>query len=567
MPFDGIVTRAVALELKEMLLGGRVDKIYQPTNTELSMTIRSRGQNVTVLFSIHPSYFRLHITEAKFQNPETPPMFCMVLRKHLQGARIESIKQHELERIVTFHFKTLNEIGDEEEKTLIVELMGKHSNVILVNEQKQMIIDCIKHVPPTQNSYRTLLPGAAYKLPPTQNKLSLLEADEEQFIRKIDFNSGQVDRQIVNNITGISPMIAKEFIQRAHLGAESAFKREYRALKEEVLTNEFTPAIYENKREDFHVIDISYMTKKQLFTSTSNMIDTFYKHKAERDLVHQLTRDVQRIVRNELKKNERKKRIHEQTLQKAQRKNDYQKMGELLTAYLHLVKQGDASVRVIDYYDPEQRELVIELETDVTPSENAQRYFTQYKKLVHAEKRAEKELQKVSEEIDYLETILQQIELANLSDIAEIREELEEGGYIKKQKKRKKKSQKPEPEKFTASDGTTIYVGKNNRQNDYVTQRLAHKEDTWLHTQNIPGSHVVIKSAEPSEQTIIEAAKLAAYFSKAQQSESVPVDYTKIKYVQKPTGAKPGFVTYRNFQTVFVTPSKEIVDQLQYHRE
>lgn len=562
MPFDGIVTNAVVTELSDSLCGGRINKIYQPNQFELLFVIRHKRTNYQLLFSIHPSYARFHLTERSFQNPEEPPMFCMILRKHLANAIVEKVEQYDLERIVSIHFKGFNEIGDPVTSILYIEIMGRHSNVVLVNENKT-IIDCMKHVPPAQNRFRTLLPGATYKMPPQQNKLSLLENSSEQFIRRLDFNAGNLDKQVVQTVTGISPFVAKEFVYRAHLGAEKTYMGQYENMQRTVSKKQFAPRIYENKREDFHVLPIEHMKSKQAFSSVSEMLDTFFAYKAERDIIQQQTKDLQRIVRNEIKKNKRKIDIHEKTLKRAQRAEKWQRHGELLTAHLHLVKQGDETVRVVDYYDPEQKEIDIKLESDKSPSENAQRYFSTYKKLLQAEKIAQVELKKAKREIAYLESIIQQIEHALHEDLHDIREELEREGYIRKQKQRRHRRQKPNPSQFTSTDGTTIYIGRNNRQNEYVTHRIAHREDIWLHTKDIPGSHVIIKANDPSEQTLKEAAQLAAYFSKAQQSESVPVDYTKVKYVQKPTGAKPGFVIYRNEQTLFVTPSKELVEQLR----
>src|SRR5690625_1123690 len=381
MPFDGIVTRAIIQELNETLLGGRINKIYQPTNTEVVMTVRNNRQNHTLLFSIHPSYARLHLTEDTYRNPKEPPMFCMLLRKHLSGAIFEGIEQHDLERIITFEFRARNEIGDAVPKTLMVEIMGRHSNVILLHENKEVIINCLKHVPPSQNRYRTLLPGAAYKLPPPQHKLNILEINDETFIRKLDFNTGKLDRQIVQTLTGVSPMIAKEIVYRAHLGSESTYREEFNTFQQEVKERVFKPAIYQNKKEDFHVIPISYMDEKEQFKTVNEMVDAFYSNKAERDRVKQQAKDLERLVTNELNKNERKLKIHRRTIQKARHAEKYQKQGELLTAHLHLVNKGDQSITVVDYYDPEQSELTIDLQTDKSPSENAQQLFRKYRKL------------------------------------------------------------------------------------------------------------------------------------------------------------------------------------------
>src|SRR5690625_4552314 len=285
MPFDGIVTRAITEELNEEIVGGRINKIYQPTNTELVITVRNNRKNYTLLLSIHPSYARFHLTDDSYRNPGEPPMFCMLLRKHIGGAIIESIEQYDLERIVTFRFRAINEIGDQVSKRLIVEIMGRHSNVVLLHEQKDIIVNCLKHVPPSQNRYRTLLPGAPYKLPPSQNKNNLFELEAEKFIQQLDFNAGKMDRQIVQTLTGVSPMMAKEIVHRAHLGSAATYGKVFSTFQTEVKEQRFEPAIYENNKEDFHVVPMSYLKKKQFFSSANEMADAFYSNKAERDRI------------------------------------------------------------------------------------------------------------------------------------------------------------------------------------------------------------------------------------------------------------------------------------------
>ncbi|OZU90379.1 hypothetical protein CIL03_04325 [Virgibacillus indicus] len=567
MPFDGIVTRAVTEEIKEELIPGKITKIYQPTETELVFTIRSQGKNHTLLLSIHPTYARFHLTEDKYTNPKEPPMFCMVLRKHLSGAVIEQIEQHGMERIVTFSIKTRNEIGDTTYKTLVIELMGKHSNVMLIDKEKGHIIDSLKHVSVSQNRYRTIMPGHDYKLPPMQDKLNPLEIDGESFIKKLDFNAGKIDTQIVSMLVGFSPFIAKELVSRANLGSPDFYMKKFLEIQDQLNNKQFTPAIYQNHKEDFHVLTItSFIGDKELFSATNSMLDQFYSGKAERDRVKQQAKDLYRFLKNERDKNERKMKKHKKTIKKAEGAERFQKLGELLTAHMHLVKQGDSSVTVLDYYDPEQNELTIELNTHKSPSENAQGFYKTYQKLKTSKRVIEKEIMKTQEEINYLEQLMQQIDVASVEDIEEIRQELREEGYLKKQSKKgklKNKPKKPVPEEYIATDGTPIFVGKNNKQNEYVTTKLAHRDDIWLHTKDIPGSHVIIRSKNPSEETLAEAAKIAAYFSKSQASSAVPVDYTKVRHVKKPNGAKPGFVIYDNQKTLFVTPDKKLTELLK----
>lgn len=566
MPFDGIVTRAVTEELNQEIIPGKITKIHQPTLTELVLTVRSQRKNHTLLLSIHPTYARIQLTKDTYTNPQEPPMFCMVLRKHLSGAIIEGIEQYGMERIITFSIKSRNEIGDITEKNLIVELMGKHSNVMLIDKEKGHIIDSMKHVSMAQNRYRTILPGQDYKLPPMQDKLNPLEIDGETFTKRLDFNTGKLETQIISNLVGFSPFIAKEIVSRANLGSAKRYSEEFNNIQQQILNNQYAPIIYRNKKEDFHVLPIASFTGEQeALTTTNEMLDQFYSGKAERDRVKQQAKDLYRFIKNELNKNNRKMKKHLQTMKKADGADRYQRLGELLTAHLHLVSKGDSSVTVIDYYDPEQKELIIDLNLNKTPSENAQGFYKTYQKLKTSKQMIEKEMIKTQREINYLDQLLQQIDVASVADIEEIREELRQEGYLKRQAKGKKKNKpkKPAPEEFTATDGTQILVGKNNIQNEYVTTKVAHRDDIWLHTKDIPGSHVVIRSKEPSEETLLEAAHLAAYFSKSQGSASVPVDYTKIRHVKKPNGAKPGYVIYDNQKTLFVTPTKKITDQLK----
>lgn len=565
MPFDGIVTKAVTEQLQEKLIKGRIDKIYQPTETELLLTIRNHRKKFTLLLSVHPSYSRFHLTEEKFINPEQPPMFCMHLRKYLIGGIIENIKQKEMERIVTFNIRTRDELGITTFHHLIVEIMGRHSNILLVDEKKEKIIDCIKHIPPFQNRYRTLLPGHEYISPPDQGKLNPLNITKEQFLKRIDFNAGKIDRQIVQAVEGFSPFIAKEVTDRTKLGSAERYWKHFNIIKEKILHQKYIPTIYKNAREDFHVLPLrDFSGEQETFSNVSKMLDKFYAGKAERDRIKQQTRDLKRFIQQEVRKNERKLELHHETIMRAKEAERYQKYGELLTAHMHLVKKGDKDITVVDYYDPEQKEITIPLQQDQSPSQNAQRFFTRYRKLQEAREYAQIEIQKTKTELNYFEQLLHQLEHARTEDIEEIREELREEGYWKKQKvKRKRKEKAPKPEKFLSSDGTPIYVGKNNRQNDYLTQRLANRRDIWLHTKDIPGSHVVIRSENPSKETLLEAAILAAYHSKAQYSESVPVDYTEIRYVNKPRGAKPGFVTYVKERTLYVTPDQTTVKMLK----
>ncbi|HLU21959.1 MAG TPA: NFACT RNA binding domain-containing protein [Bacillaceae bacterium] len=568
MPFDGFFTRAMVHELSDLLQSGRIGKIYQPFKNEIVFTIRSDRKNHRLLLSAHPSYARIQLTEDTFENPNEPPMFCMILRKHLEGAIIENITQVEMDRIIIFDIKGRDELGDIAYKQLIIEIMGRHSNIILVDKEKNTIIDSIKHISSAVNSYRTILPGAKYILPPAQNKDNPLAATEFDVLKKIDFNSGKLDKQLVNQFAGMSPILAKEIIFHAGLANRETLPQAFIQFMDRFKKHDYLPTITAtNKTEQYYVFPIAYLKgEEKHFSSLSQLLDRFYFGKADRDRVKQQATDLERFIKNETEKNVTKIKKLKATLKDAEKADYYQLLGELLTANMHLIKKGMKEISVVNYYDEAGEQIVIPLEPRKTPAENAQRYFSKYQKAKNAVEIVKEQIEKAEAEIQYFESLMQQVESASTKDIEEIREELAEEGYLRsKQKKanKKKSNAKPILDKYVASDGTEIIVGKNNKQNEYLTNKLAARDEIWLHTKDIPGSHVVIRSKEPSEQTIKEAAILAAYYSKAKTSSSVPVDFTKIRYVKKPNGAKPGFVIYDNQQTVYVTPDEDTVKKMR----
>lgn len=565
MSFDGMVMRAVAHETNEVLKGGRVTKIYQPYSTDLLLVIRSGGKNHQLLLSANPSYARVHITQESYANPKEPPMFCMLLRKHLEGSIVEEIKQVENERIVHITFNARNDLGDMTTRTLIAEIMGRHSNVMLLNENS-MILDSIKHLSPSVNRHRTVMPGQDYVAPPEQNKVTPFNLNRDEFLRHIDFNAGKLGNQLVQAFSGISPLIANEVIHRAGLATRSTLPDAFSSVFEDLYHHKYTPQMVLSSKEYFSVVSLSHIEgERKSFDSVSELLDRFYYGKADRDRVKQQTNDLDRFLSNELKKNEKKVKKLSKTIQEAKSADKYQLLGELLTANMHMVKRGDSQVEVQNYYDEEGGTVTIELNPQKSPSENAQQYFKKYNKAKNSIEVLEEQIVKAHEEMTYLEQLLQQLTSASPRDIEEIREELEEEGYIKKRskKQKKKKTTKPQLDTYESTDGTEILVGKNNKQNEYLTSKLAARSETWLHTKDIPGSHVVIRNQDYSEQTLLEAANLAAYFSKARESGSVPVDYTQVRNVKKPNGAKPGFVTYDHQSTIYVTPDEDLVYKMK----
>ena len=568
MAFDGLFTRAITHEIENSLYTGRISKIYQPSKYEILLHIRANGKNQKLILSSHPTYARMHLTNQNYDSPAIPPMFCMLLRKHLEGGFIEKIEQIDLERIIQITVRSRNEIGDESLKTLVIEIMGRHSNIILLDTKTNVILDSLKHVSLAVNRHRTVYAGAEYVAPPAQHKINPLQIETaDDFIRPLDFLSGNMDKQLVGAFMGISPLFAKEVVKKAGMANEKALSEAFFSIQTPLLSHAYTPTmITANGKEFFYLFPLTHLQgEEKTFSSVSELLDRFFFGKAERDRVKQQAHDLERFMQNEKNKNEKKLIKLEKTLQDAGKADKYQLFGELLTANMYALKKGDKDIEVVNYYDEDGGTVKITLDPLKTPSENAQRYFQKYQKAKNSVAVVEEQIEKTNEEILYFDSLLQQMEAASSKDIEEIREELAEEGYVRnrKTKNAKKKPTKPVLDKYVASDGTEIFVGKNNKQNDYLTTKFARRDEIWLHTKDIPGSHVVIRSLEPAEETLLEAAKIAAYYSKAKESSSVPVDFTKIRHVKKPSGAKLGFVTYDNQQTVYVTPDADIVMKLK----
>jgi predicted ribosome quality control (RQC) complex YloA/Tae2 family protein len=568
MSFDGLFTRAITNELSSLLKGGRINKIHQPYKNEIILAVRANGVNHKLLLSAHPSYARVQITNEQYDNPNEPPMFCMLLRKHLEGFIIEDIKQAGLDRMIIFEVKGRNEIGDISYKQLIVEIMGRHSNIIIVDKNRNMILDSIKHISFAVNTHRAIMPGHEYVMPPQQEKMNPFEAQEEDVLRLLDFNAGKLDKQLVSNFAGVSPILAREIVFRAGLANRTTIPKTFVSLLSELREHNYKPSITNgSNKEAFYLLPLEHLKGDvKSFDSLSSLLDRFYFGKAERDRVKQQGNDLERLIANEKEKNEKKIKKLQTTLEDAKKAEEYQLFGELLTANIYIVKKGMKDATVVNYYDEDGATVTIPLDPRKTPSENAQRYFTKYQKAKNSVNIVKEQIEIASEEVSYFDSLLQQVEAASPKDIEEIREELIEGGYIRARQKKgnkNKQNQKPILEKYQSSDGTEILVGKNNKQNDYLTNKAAARDEIWLHTKDIPGSHVVIRSKEPSEETILEAAQIAAYFSKARNSSSVPVDFTRVRHVKKPAGAKPGFVIYEQQQTVYVTPDQDIILKLK----
>jgi predicted ribosome quality control (RQC) complex YloA/Tae2 family protein len=570
MSLDGLFLYALTHELAATFIGGRITKIHQPNSHDIVLAIRSNGQNHKLLLSAHPAYPRVHTTAHSSQNPLEPPMFCMLLRKHCEGGFIESVQQVGLERILHIDVRSRDELGDEATRRIIVEIMGRHSNIILTDPAANQILDSIHHVTPAVSRHRIVLPGRPYQGPPEQGKLNPMSVTHDKFISLLDLNQGKIEKQLVHLFTGISPLLSKEILHQAGLPKRENLWNAFSQVISLIERNDIQPQWIESDNKSYYYVLplLSVEGKRVSFNTISALLDAFFQDKAETDAVKQRASDLSRFLTNEYEKNEKKIGKLRETLQQAVEAEKYRVYGELLTANLYQIKRGDQEARVINFYEEDPSEVTIVLDPQLTPSQNAQRYFKKFNKAKNSVAIVEEQVQKAQEEMVYLETIIQQIETASLEDIEDIREELVDGGYLRnrnrnRKDRRKKKNDKPTLSVYYSSEGFPIYVGKNNKQNDYLSQKLASAQDTWLHTKDIPGSHVIIRGREFGEVTLKEAAMIAAYFSKARSSSQVPVDYTLVKHVKKPNGAKPGYVIYDNQKTFFVTPEASVIKDIQ----
>lgn len=560
MAFDGLFTTAMVSELQQ-LQHGRISKIHQPNAQEIVMMIRVDGKNMKLLISVHPSYARVHLTEQTIVNPAEPPLFCMVLRKHVEGGKIERIEQMELDRIIRFSIEGKNEIGDTIQRHLYVEIMGRHSNLLLVDPHKNIILDSLKHVSPLVNRHRTILPGHPFVLPPAQQKENPFQLSAEQFQTLV--NEWQEPYELVNQLAGFSPVHASELFYRCQQNEGEAYSIYEQFLQD--FKNVNSPCLVEKKGKPFFsATALTHLNEPiTYYDNLGTLLDKVYFARAERERVKAQAADLERWLDNEISKLKLKQKKLLKEREQAQNLDQYQLFGELLTANSYAIEKGMTEVIVDNYYE-EGLKVRIPLDPRKSAIENAQRYYTRYTKAKNALTMIAEQLDKTQENLSYFEMIKQQVVQAAPEDIEEIREELAEQGFMKVKKgKKKAKPRKPTPEMYTSSNGTKISVGKNNKQNDYVTFKVAARDHLWLHTKDIPGSHVVIHNASPDEETIREAAILAAYFSKARESSSVPIDYTAIRHVKKPAGAKPGFVIYFEQQTIYVTPDEDTVMKLK----
>ena len=549
MSFDGFFLHHMVEELRRELVNGRIQKINQPFEQELVLQIRSNRQSHRLLLSAHPVFGRIQLTQTTFENPAQPSTFIMVLRKYLQGALIESIEQVENDRIVEMTVSNKNEIGDHIQATLIIEIMGKHSNILLVDKSSHKILEVIKHIGFSQNSYRTLLPGSTYIAPPSTESLNPFTIKDEKLFEILQTQETTA-KNLQSIFQGLGRDTANELESILVSDKLSTFRTFFHQETKPCLTEtSFSPVPFSNQ-------------VGEPFANLSDLLDTYYKDKAERDRVKQQASELIRRVENELQKNRHKLKKQEKELLATDNAEEFRQKGELLTTFLHQVPNDQDKVILDNYYT--NLPITIALDKALTPNQNAQRYFKRYQKLKEAVKYLTDLIEETKATILYLESVETVLNQAGLEEIAEIREELIQTGFIRR-RQREKIQKRKKPEQYLASDGKTIiYVGRNNLQNEELTFKIARKEELWFHAKDIPGSHVVISgNLDPSDEVKTDAAELAAYFSQGRLSNLVQVDMIEVKKLNKPTGGKPGFVTYTGQKTLRVTPDPEKIASMK----
>ena len=586
MALDGLVIHSIVNELNKKLLGGKIDKVYQPENDEVVLHIRNNKENFKLVLSCSASNPRVYLANNyKKENPINAPMFCMLFRKYIQGGNIVNISQIGFERIIKISVESFDELKEKTTKDIIIEIMGRHSNIILTHSLDNKIIDSAKRIPPSVSRVRQILPGQTYVLPPKQDKLNPIdEVSLNLFVDTLTSFNGPIFKAIYSKFLGVSPVIAKEICFRANIDENtlideissndiSKVYKEFHNLFKFINNNIYNPSMIIDesidKVLDFSCINLSQFSNLSIINddSISKILENYYATKDIKDRIHQRSSDLRKSISIKLDRLYNKLNKQEKELIESENAEIYKIKGELITSYIYMIEKGMESVEVANFYDPEYKNITISLNPNFTPSENAQKYFKKYNKMKTAKKEITSQIEITKEEINYLENIILSIEnCENLAELMDIREELSKVGYLRAKNNIKKETKlTTKPHEFISSNGFKILVGKNNKQNDNLTLKIASNEDIWMHTKNIPGSHVIIKTEgkEVPDETIFEGAMLAAFFSKSKMSSQVPVDYTKKKNVKKPNGSKPGMVIYETNSTIYVTPTEELIAKLK----
>ena len=569
MAIDGIYLYSLVEDLKKSILNSKIDKINQPEKDEIIITLRKERKNLKLLLSASPNYPRIHLTEVTKPNPLQAPMFTMVLRKYLTGGKIIDIVQLEGDRIVKFLIEASDELGFNSIYTLIVEIMGRHSNITLVRERDNKIMECIKHITPSMNSFRILHPGATYKLPPKSPKVNPFSYNNITLEEFVNNNSITFNKNFfISCFTGISkPLSEHLFIEYNKIYSDFSINNINNFINKflkDLINNEIFK-IYKDKDGnyvDFYMIPLDQFEDiftAEIFDNTHELMDNYYLEKDKQERIKGRSVNLQKLVTTNIERCLKKEKKLNEVLEKCNLKDNIKIKGDLLTSYIYSIKKGDTSFTTVNFFNEDGEEITIPLDENKTPSENVQIYYKKYNKLKKSEESAIEQLEKNEYELKYLNSVLTNIEnCESYAEIDDIKEELISTGYVRKRKVngKNKKSNPSKPLHFISSDGIDIFVGKNNIQNDHLSLKFANKNYMWLHTKNIPGSHVIVCSTDIPDNTLIEAAVLAAYYSKAKESSKVDVDYTLVKNLKKPNGANPGMVIYHTNYTMTVEPSE-----------
>ena len=584
MPIDAVFLESLRCELQEQLLACRVDKVQQPERDTILLSMRGPNGGGKLLLTASPNHPRIQLTSLSFENPAQPPMFCMLLRKHLTGGRLVSISQPPLERLVELTFDCIDEMGTPCQKKLILEIMGRNSNLILTGADGR-ILDCLRRVDFEMSEQRQVLPGLYYHLPPTQGKRSPWDASEEELRALLCAQKTQkmADSFLLETFGGLSPLLCRELAyavfgqvdldlsQLTDAQREDAAGKLFAAF-DQLHTGKRTPVILvrDERPWDFTCIPIRQyegLIVQEPQPSFSALLDTFYAKRDSLERMRQKTQALRKTLTNLHNRTARKLANQQKELEATFDREHLRRLGDIVTANLHVISRGQARLTAVDFYDPEMKEIDIPLNPAISPQQNAAKFYKDYQKAKTAEKVLTEQIAKGEAELSYLASVLDELSrVESEREMQDIRQELSEGGYLRETgQKKKMKLPASKPMVFRSSDGFEILVGRNNRQNDLLTCKLAQKQDIWLHTQKIHGSHVIIACAPetPPDRTVTEAMQLAAYFSQAREGQNVPVDYTRVKNVKKPAGAKPGMVIYDHYSTAVVTPDAALAEKLR----
>ena len=583
MALDGAFLRHLKKEITDRALGARVDKIYQPNKEELVFLLRTRQEAFKLLLSARANSPRIHFTQYAPENPKVPPMLCMLLRKRLSGAKLVEVRQPGLERLLYLDFDAANELGDKVRLSLVIEIMGKYSNIILVDGQGK-IVDALKRVDEEMSSQRLVQPGLAYELPPAQNKPCMLECQPEEIVEAIVHQpkNQSLNKGILNALQGLSPVVCREIEHQVGRGQE-LFTRDLTQEQRErlrfFLERLFT-TVRDTAGEPYMVtkikgkpIEFSFLNIVQYGTLASvsrwedfsSLLDEFYEERDRQDRMRVKAQDLLRLLANASERLSRKINLQRGELARSEDREHLRVCGDLINANLYRIERGSAFADLENFYD-ENRLMRVKLDPALNATQNAQKYYKEYRKAKTAQQVLGEQIAQAEQELLYVDSVFDCLSRAQSeSELNEIRQELREEGYLKAVRDKRKPPAPLAPLEFVSSEGFRILVGRNNRQNDKLTLKQANNNDIWLHTKNIPGSHTIIVTGgrQPGDATLKEAAMLAAYHSRAKDSSQVPVDYTQVRYVSKPQGAKPGMVIYVHYQTLFVTPQHELTEKLK----